>query len=176
MWVATRVHFFIGGRPGASSLCPVLCTYFFHNHHCILLASVIASHTIPDLFWSSLPWMNQYLNRIVIWYVSSFAINHFMLLIIENSSLLSWCSRSRERRHLLSTDVATGLMKKDKMTRRMRNNHRIRIKGKEGNEMKVHSDCPCFTKQHTPSSSSFSSSNFFFPSSSWQRSFSQEVD
>ena len=65
-------------------------------------------------------------------------------------SITSCCSSSRILLSFL--DLATGLTKEDKMTRRMRNNHRIRIKGKEGNEMKVHLDCPCFTKQHTPSS------------------------
>ena len=162
MWLATRIHFFKGGRPGASFLCPVLCTYFFHNHHCILLGSVIASHTIPDLFvYLCRGWIN-------IWIELLFDMSR------PSRSITSCCSSSRILLSFL--DLATGLMKEDKMTRRMRNNHRIRIKGKEGNEMKVHLDCPCFTKQHTPSSSSFSSSYFFFPSSSWQRAFSQEVD
>ena len=61
--------------------------------------------------------------------------------------ITSCCSSSRILLSFL--DLATGLMKEDKMTRRMRNNHRIRIKGKEGNEMKVHSDCPCFKATHS---------------------------
>ena len=62
-------------------------------------------------------------------------------------SITSCCSSSRILLSFL--DLATGLMKKDKMTRRMRNYHRIRIKGKEGNEMKVHSDCPRFKATHS---------------------------